>query len=200
MNIVIKSIITLFLAVNTFAYDGNITQKRLQAYSNLLHELKDKSEERKLNKVNFYFNQMVSQYDAYVWKKEDYWATPKEFIVAGRGDCEDYAIAKYFTLKKLGLDASRLFLLVVKTEKADQNHMVLGYYKNYKTPPLILDNLSWRVLPLDKRVDLQMLMGFNERYIIEKKIRKIRKSDLQKYPEIYFWSKFLKRYRGKRKG
>lgn len=188
----------LFLSVDSFAYDKNTTDIRLKSYSNLLKELKQESEIKKLNRVNFYFNQMVSQYDAYVWKKEEYWATPEEFVVAGRGDCEDYAIAKYFTLKRLGVDASKMFLMIVKTEKVEQNHMVLGYYQDDEKSPLILDNLSWKILPLEKRIDLALVMGFNETSIVEKNIRKLKSSDLGRYPELYYWSRFLKRYREKR--
>ena len=61
---------------------------------------------------NFYLNQLLPQYDDVMQKQEDYWATPKEFLIAGYGDCEDYVIIKYFTLIKLGFDKNKLFLTI----------------------------------------------------------------------------------------
>jgi predicted transglutaminase-like cysteine proteinase len=42
--------------------------------------------------------------DELIFGKVDYWQTPKEFIKNGLGDCEDFAIAKFFDLKKEGYD------------------------------------------------------------------------------------------------
>jgi len=88
-------------------------------------------------------------------KQEDYWATPKEFLIAGYGDCEDYVIIKYFTLIKLGFDRDRLFFTTVNEKFIGGYHMVLSYFEAAGKSPLILDNLSFRILPLDVREDLK---------------------------------------------
>ena len=79
--------------------------------------------------------------DQALWEQKDYWATPIETLSIGGGDCEDYAIAKYFTLKQLGVDESKLRLTYVKAIELNQAHMVLTYFENKRAVPLVLDNL-----------------------------------------------------------
>ncbi len=94
--------------------------------------------------------------------QEDHWATPKEFLALGYGDCEDYAIIKYYTLVKLGFDKNKLFLTTVYERYQGGYHMVLSYFKSKNKPPFILDNLSFRILPLTKRTDLKADLFINE--------------------------------------
>ena len=84
----------------------------------------------KLEKVNRFFNQVNFVSDAIHWQKKDYWATPIEFLASDGGDCEDFALAKYFTLKMLGVPEKKLNLTYVKAWKLNQSHMVLTYYNN----------------------------------------------------------------------
>jgi len=111
---------------------------------------------RQLNSVNLYLNQLLPQYDAVIQKEEDYWATPKEFLITGYGDCEDYAIIKYFTLLKLGFDKEKLFLTIVFEQYRGGYHMVLSYFDSENSSPFILDNLSFKILDLQTRVDLKV--------------------------------------------
>ena len=97
----------------------------------------------------------MPQYDAVIKNKEEYWATPKEFLIIGYGDCEDYAIIKYFTLLKLGFEEKKLFLTGVKDKYSGNHHMVLSYFKDKGKSPLILDNLSFKILSLKEREDLK---------------------------------------------
>jgi len=87
--------------------------------------------------------------------KQDYWATPKEFLTCGFGDCEDYAIIKYYSLLKLGFDEKKLFITTVLEKYKGGLHMVLSYFKNENESPLILDNLSFKILDLKTRTDLE---------------------------------------------
>ena len=161
---------------------------RIKAYNELILSLKHAPLEEKLIKVNSFFNQFVSDYDANVWKKEDYWATPLEFTAKGRGDCEDYAIGKYFALQKLGIDKNRLFILIVKEKTAKDYHMVLGYLKDFTSSPLILDNLSWKILSLEQRSDLKAIYGFNEKSIYtDGKILPLHDEFVKRHPEITLW-------------
>ncbi len=88
--------------------------------------------------------------------------TPKEFLIKGKGDCEDYAIAKYFALLELGVKKEHLYMAVVKERTSSGMHMVLFYIEDKTKSPLVLDNLSFKVLPLSKRVDLIPDVAFNE--------------------------------------
>jgi len=109
-------------------------------------------------------------------KKEDYWASPREFLITGYGDCEDYAIIKYFTLLKLGFDEKKLFLTTVYESYNGGYHMVLSYFKTAGKPPLILDNLSFRILNLKDREDLKADKFINSTgaYILDKNFKLVK--------------------------
>ena len=147
-----------------------ISKKRILDYQKYIARLKTLPKQKQLQEVNFYLNGLLPQYDAITNKEEDVWATPKEFLTVGCGDCEDYAIIKYYSLIRLGFDEKKLFLTIVQDKYTNGYHMVLSYFQNQKDSPLILDNLSFRILPLEKRVDLKPLLFFNNSgvYKIEK--------------------------------
>ncbi len=134
---------------------SSIAKNRAQDYQETINSYKKYTKEKQLTRVNFYLNQLLPQYDDVIQKKEDYWASPKEFLITGYGDCEDYVIIKYFTLLKLGFDKDKLFLTTVHEKYLGGYHMVLSYFKSKGKSPLILDNLSFRILDLKTRDDLK---------------------------------------------
>ena len=77
------------------------------------------------------------------------------------GDCEDYTIAKYFTLKALGVSEKKLYLTYVKAIRLNQAHMVLTYFKTPQSIPLVLDNINKKILKATKRKDLVPVYSFN---------------------------------------
>jgi predicted transglutaminase-like cysteine proteinase len=97
------------------------------------------------------FNQFEYQEDQVQWGKQDYWATPVEFLGTQKGDCEDFVIAKYFALRKLGVPDERLYLA----------HMVLSYFPTPTSIPQILDNYNPVIVSADKRKDLLPVYSFN---------------------------------------
>lgn len=97
--------------------------------------------------------------DVLGWGTEDYWATPKEFYRKGAGDCEDYAIAKYFALRQAGIPANRMRLVVGELDDGDSTHMVL--FVKYKET-FVLDNVVQKVTPLTEYLDFKVLYKFNE--------------------------------------
>lgn len=121
-------------------------------------------EEGQLAAVNAFFNRrIVFAEDSEVWGQTDYWASPLEALAQGRGDCEDYAIGKYFSLLALGMPASRLRLVYVRAQIGGESraHMVLSYYAHPEAEPLILDNLITELRPASRRSDLQPVFSFN---------------------------------------
>ncbi len=122
---------------------------------------------QKLERVNEFFNQRIRfEADRQVWGRDDYWASPGELLGAGRGDGEDFAIAKYFTLLALNVPPEALRLVYVSprgdTRKtAGAVHIVLAHYDQPGAEPSILDNLRPRPLPAGKRGDLQPVFSFN---------------------------------------
>ncbi|WP_087504391.1 transglutaminase-like cysteine peptidase [Neiella marina] len=118
-----------------------------------------------LKQVNDYFNGFLFANDDVVWKQEDYWATPVEFIGRAAGDCEDFTIAKYYTLLEMGFDASKLRLMYVKAVAYNQHHMVLTYYSKRGAIPLVLDNIDPAIKPATERGDLIPIYSFNADYL-----------------------------------
>jgi len=119
----------------------------------------------RLHAINHFFNQRIEfATDQQAWGQVDYWASPLQALQHGRGDCEDYAIAKYFSLLAAGLPAARLRLVYVRAQLDDgaaQAHMVLAYYPPSGSEPLILDNLVDDIQPASRRSDLTPVFSFN---------------------------------------
>jgi predicted transglutaminase-like cysteine proteinase len=141
---------------------GEQAERRFIEWEELLQTAKNLPDLEKLQRANRFFNEnVVFVNDIEHWKTEDYWATPIEFLATGGGDCEDFAIAKYFTLKQLGVDESKMRITYVKAFKLNQAHMVLTYFENPKAVPLVLDNLIPAIEPATKRRDLIPVYSFN---------------------------------------
>ena len=139
-----------------------INFNRIQDYQFFMQSCKSKSKIKQLHTVNLYLNNLLGQYDDVIQKQEDKWSTPKEFLTIGYGDCEDYAIIKYYSLIKLGFDEKKLFITVVKEKFHNASHMVLSYFRYKGIAPLILDNLSFKVLNISKRTDLEVQVFINK--------------------------------------
>ncbi len=119
------------------------------------------NEREQLTRVNQFFNQLNFVNDDRLWGKNDYWATPLEFLGSNAGDCEDFTIAKYFSLLELGVSDKKLRLVYVKALSLNQFHMVLAYYSSPSAEPLILDNINPEITTATKRRDLLPVYSFN---------------------------------------
>jgi predicted transglutaminase-like cysteine proteinase len=119
-----------------------------------------------LGSVNTFFNRLPFVTDLAHWGVEDYWATPAEALASNGADCEDFSIAKYFTLKELGVPIERLRITYVKAVRLNQAHMVLAYYPTRNAVPLILDNLVDQVKPASERSDLIPVYSFNDEDVL----------------------------------
>jgi len=135
--------------------------RRGQALNRLLDTLQNKKIDTQLKEVNRFFNQFRYKEDIDHWGENDYWATPQEFIGTQHGDCEDFVIAKYFSLRKLGVPDNRLYLTYVKALNRNVAHMVLSYFETPSSIPLVLDNYNPRILQANKRRDLLPVYSFN---------------------------------------
>lgn len=135
--------------------------KRVETWRSELEQLKNQSESNKLIGVNRFFNQLNFVNDIDLWAKKDYWATPLEFIGSNAGDCEDFTIAKYFSLLELGVSDKKLRLVYVKAIELNQFHMVLAYYEKSSSVPVILDNIDPVIKLATQRPDLLPIYSFN---------------------------------------
>jgi predicted transglutaminase-like cysteine proteinase len=102
----------------------------------------------KLRAVNDAINKgIVYSPDLQGYNKKEYWATPLETLKYGQGDCEDYAILKYYVLRYLGVSADSLYLASVDIGKGKISHAVLmADAERTKKPSafLVLDNMRGR--------------------------------------------------------
>jgi len=140
-------------------------QRRLGGWKTMIESpdnrgLDDRS---KVRLVNDFVAQTPFYCDPVQWCLEDYWAKPLEFLANDGGDCEDFAIAKYFALRALGVpdDRLRITYAIYRSGTFSGAHMVLAYYATPDGDPLILDNINPAVLTGSQRADLRPMFGFN---------------------------------------
>ncbi len=114
----------------------NDWKRDLMAYQGL--PLRDMVE-----RVNTLVNKTEYIEDNQNYSQSDYWATPIEFFTRG-GDCEDFAIAKYVSLRALGVPESRLRIAIVQDMQKNIPHAVLIVYTD--EGPVVLDNQNKRVV------------------------------------------------------
>ena len=157
---------------------GREAPGRLQIWQRLVRDTKETKEPKdakdtkpgdgradpgpQLRRTNDFFNQIPYFNDIKHWGMEDYWATPVEMLASFGGDCEDYSIGKYLTLKDLGVPVERLRITYVRALKLNESHMVLAYYPQPDADPLILDNMFSDIRPASQRTDLEPVYSFND--------------------------------------
>ena len=112
-----------------------------------------------LDNVNRYMNAYPYVLDIVNYGIEDYWATPQEHVSHG-GDCEDYAIAKYITLRKLGVASLDMRVVVLNDLNLKVQHAILAVYVGNKT--YVLDNQTRRVQPAELIYHYQPIYSVTE--------------------------------------
>ncbi|MBL8473683.1 MAG: transglutaminase-like cysteine peptidase [Rhodocyclaceae bacterium] len=150
-------------------------------------ELGDKDELARVMSLNRLANGVPYSSDADHWGKEDYWATPAEFVASNGGDCEDYVFAKFFALREAGIGADKLRMIYVRAREANGgiiNHMVLAYYPTENEEPYILDNRVPEVLPAHARRDLQPVYAFNDERVFSNDGRGGASSEIRRWREL----------------
>jgi predicted transglutaminase-like cysteine proteinase len=143
---------------------GPRVAEQAQALVQQIERSGTQDELQRLKDINDFFNRRLAfREDAATWGVPDYWATPLESLERRAGDCEDYAIAKYFSLAAAGVPVARLRMVYVRARMQGQSlaHMVLAYHAQPGAEPLILDNLRPEVLPASARTDLTPVFSFN---------------------------------------
>ena len=191
---------SLLLDEKTFSYVekeyGLVARQRVETWDSLMRIDPATPEKEKLQRVNDFFNQIRFVSDLIHWKKKDYWATPLEFISTNGGDCEDFTIAKYFTLRQLGVSDKKLRLTYVKAIRLNQAHMVLSYFKTPSSEPLLLDNLDKEIRLASRRRDLVPVYSFNGNGLWLAKEREQGRL-VGKSSRIGLWTDVIKRMKGK---
>nr|WP_097164839.1 transglutaminase-like cysteine peptidase [Enterobacter sp. CC120223-11] len=139
-----------------------VAQQNIDAWAALVQQHAQDDIRQKLAQANQFFNARIRfRDDKVVWQQHDYWATPVELLRKGAGDCEDFALAKYFTLRAMGVPVEQLRMTYVKSLTLNQAHMVLTWYATPDAVPLVLDNLQNAIVPATQRQDLLPVYSFN---------------------------------------
>ena len=169
-------LVSLNVAAVDFDRMQNVLSRRFGApaaasftdWQKLLKDSTGQQETANLKRVNEFFNRRIRfDEDLAVWGRSDHWATPMETLGRGAGDCEDFAIVKYYTLLLLGIPDEKLRLVYVQARLGGVNssitqaHMVLAFYPSAGAEPLILDNLIGDLHPASRRPDLLPVFSFN---------------------------------------
>lgn len=144
--------------------EGDCTERRLnrchlQQWQAFLAEIRGLPPMEQLREVNRYANQMDYVLDLDNYGVEDYWAIPRQFLANG-GDCEDYAITKYFSLRWLGFPGDQLRIVVVQDTNLRVPHAVLAVGRGAEI--LVLDNQVRDVLPHRQIVHYAPVYSINQ--------------------------------------
>ncbi len=135
----------------------------LHTWHALIEGLRGKSPAHQLDRVNRFVNQVRYRTDERNWGRRDYWAAPREFFARG-GDCEDFAITKYLSLRALGFRTEDMRLLVLWDLKREAAHAVLVVRQ--KGQELVLDNLHSRVVSLAGLPHYQVHYSVNDQSVL----------------------------------
>jgi predicted transglutaminase-like cysteine proteinase len=139
--------------------EGDCPSRGALAWQAMMRDQAGRDRLAQLEAVNRFLNDWRYRDDAENYGRRDYWASPLEFLRRS-GDCEDYAITKYVTLRELGFTAEELRLVVVHDAQRDLAHAVLAVYLDDQV--YILDNLTAAPLPQDQRAQYVPYYSINE--------------------------------------
>ena len=130
-----------------------------KGWKEFIAELQGKDVKTQLKEVNRAFNSKRYILDMNNWGEEDYWATPYQFLKKN-GDCEDYAIAKYMSLKALGVPIEDMRVVALQDLNLNLGHAVLVVYLGDE--PMLLDNQIASVVPANTVRHYEPVFSINE--------------------------------------
>lgn len=123
--------------------ESNCTGTAMTSWRELVKGLKNSDDMTKMNFVNAFFNRWQYRTDIETYNVSEHWAGPIAFM-QNSGDCEDYAIAKYVTLKFLGFkDNAMRIMAVIDNNRGGIGHSVLSVESD--EGKMVLDNTASRV-------------------------------------------------------
>jgi|TARA_B110000261_G_scaffold67750_1_gene79295 predicted transglutaminase-like cysteine proteinase len=140
--------------------ETTVTQCLPKKILSQLESLSEHNLMEKITKVNAIVNRVSYVSDKKQYGTGDYWASPLEFFDNGKGDCEDYSIAKYFALRALGVASSHMRLIIAKDDHINDFHAVLSVKVGDQF--YILDNRTNRVKADIKLANLLPIYSLNE--------------------------------------
>jgi predicted transglutaminase-like cysteine proteinase len=133
----------------------------LKAWNAFLQSVKGLDRRAQLDQVNGFLNKFPYTDDIVNWGQRNYWETPLEFL-GKSGDCKDYAITKYMSLRFLGWPVDELRVVVVRDVNLNADHAVLAVYLDDQI--LVLDNQIGAVTNADSIHHYRPYYSINEQY------------------------------------
>ena len=131
------------------------------SWQRVIKQAKGQAPMEQLRLVNSFFNKWPYRLDQDAYGTSDWWATPHEFLKIS-GDCEDYAIIKYFALRELGYSQDELRIVVVKDRIRGIAHAILAVFLQGEA--YVLDNVSNTIFPHTKFKHYTPQYSLNEQY------------------------------------
>lgn len=131
------------------------------SWQRIMQQAKGMERMEQLKTVNAFFNKWPYRLDQDAYGASDWWATPQEFLKLS-GDCEDYAITKYFALRELGFASADLRIVVLKDRIRGIGHAVLVVFAGGEAH--VLDNLTSAVFPHDRYKHYTPQYSLNEEH------------------------------------
>lgn len=133
--------------------------KRVAGWQNFVNDIRHDAPLDQINKVNMWLNNQPYKQDNWVYGKSDYWTSLREFLEHS-GDCEDFAIAKYITLRQLGFQSEQMQVAIVYDVYSGTDHAFLTV--DYGGHTYILDNREKTITPAGHAKRYRPLFTFNE--------------------------------------
>lgn len=100
----------------------------------------------------------MSDAETYGAEKAGYFASPMETLAKRQGDCEDFAILKYFALRHLGVPADKMFVVAVAHDGQTLDHVTLMV--DIRQPGILTsawENTAGRLFSGDAKTDFMIL-------------------------------------------
>lgn len=141
-----------------------IAEAGVAAWRAFLSQLTVVDDVHAARRINDFVNRRAAATDTQLWGSDDYWATPTQFFTRGAGDCEDFALAKFHSLKLIGVPDRRLWLGYARVKRPGQlrieAHMVL-LFEDRGGQRWVLDNLHPTLTMLGQRTDIAIRTSIN---------------------------------------
>ncbi len=165
-----------------------------QSWTDFIAQLGEKSPSHQLASTNRFFNQHLR----YAEEKVDRWLLLDDFLAAGQGDCEDFAIGKYQTLLAKGFRAEEFSFIYAIQRGSGQAHIALLHNPSQS----LLDSITNELSPLIERNDLKPILAFTAKnYQLLSSTKTLSNSErnlLSQWQHIIYRAENTQQYRLKR--
>jgi predicted transglutaminase-like cysteine proteinase len=143
-------------ALLTHCREGASCPQAAQRFLAIVDEGRSRNGLARIGVINRAINlAIVATPDMVQWHVADHWSAPLETFTTGRGDCEDYAIAKYVALRAAGFPAADVKLVVLRNAAKAEHHAVVAVrledgwiILDNRWLALVRDTQMWRATPL----------------------------------------------------